>query len=970
MAKALNVRGITAKYSVNQPLLLESVPERTGQKKNVKFLRELKAQDQHLIVPPNIELVDSPTKLKQCAEDIAETKIMTFDCETNGLSWFRNYAVALSIYTPIGTSYFIPTRMVHAYRNFEVEELQEALFDVLTSLEIEKIGHNAKFDMHFMRRTYGIEIPPESVIHDTALAQWSLDENSNHDLEAICTDYNIAPAWKSKQDGSFEVWPLKTATAYSGRDALNTYKVYEFQVPHLDARPALKGVLYDEDMPNMRIMYAAERRGIGWDSSYFEATAKPEIQNAMRDAEKVCKAKLGLFNLAAPAQLASALYDGYGVPRLLDGKGQPINSTNKETLNRLKADYPVIADIQMWKKFDTVNKMFITKLPNFITNGRIHANFSIVGTVTGRMSCIAKGAFVDMPRNLLTHPLGVPIENIREGDIVYSFDDNGVPKPKRVLKTMSQGSKRVLRLVYRAAGAKSYLGELRATPDHRIRLLDGSYKRLDALVPGEKLAFLSRIVCDLPDQYATLSWRSGQRVKEHTHLIPGHESVHHKNDVKLDNRISNLVGMTRSEHSKHHDSRLPHTLKKCPYSKAELADILRGGIRIAVSTTNHDFATLRRWANEFQITLKTYPYSCPFTDEELVEANENRQLSQLARRAKVSNFTLQKWRDEALFRVGTHALNHSVVAVIDDGEEVETFDLSIEGTPNFIVNEIGVHNCKEPNLQQIPKSSVGPVIRRAFIPSPGCEFVTFDYSQIELRLLAHESEDETLIDAFMRGLDIHSAVCNNVFKIPYEQCAEHPKRTIAKNINFGIPYGIGAAKLASFILDTQENAQSYIDMYFGTYPGVQRYIDKCHHDAYFNGYIETMFGRKRRLPNAKSLNRALASNAERQAQNAPIQMAAGGLIKRATVVHDNLLRQNNWPLELILQIHDELVYEVNSEWLHQNMKVLEVLENAMCNIITLRVPIKTSCERLSRWGDKVVSEDALMREQLEEVAEA
>lgn len=969
MAKALNVRGITAKYSVNQPLLLDSVPARTNQKKDLKFLRTLKVNDHMLIVPPNIELVDSPTKLKQCAEDIAEAKIMTFDCETNGLSWFRNYAVALSIYTPIGTSYFIPTRMVHAYRNFEVEELHEALFDVLTSLKIEKIGHNAKFDMHFMRRTYNIEIPPESVIHDTALAQWALDENSDHDLEAICTDYDIAPAWKSKQDGSFEVWPLKTATAYSGRDAVNTYKVYEFQIPHLEARPGLKSVLYDEDMPNMRIMYAAERRGIGWDPTYFETTAKPEIQTAMRDAEKVCKSQLGMLNLAAPAQLASALYDGYGVPRLLDRKGDPINSTNKETLNRLKADYPIIGDIQTWKKFDTVNKMFITKLPNFINNGRIHANFSIVGTVTGRMSCIAKGSFVDMPRNLLTHPLGIPIEQVKEGDLVYSFDSAGVPKPKRVLKTIRQGTKRVLRLVYRAAGAKSYLGELRATPDHRIRLLDGSYKRLDALVPGEKLAFLSRVVSGLPNQYATLSWCSGKRVDEHVHLRPGHQTVHHKNEIKLDNRVENLVGMTRAEHSKQHEDRLPRTTKKCPYTKLELLDILQHGIKIAAATTNHDFATLRRWSNEFQISIKTYPYVCPFSDDELIDANQTRGLSKLARIANVSNFTVQKWRDVAFAR-SAHATNHSVVAVIDDGEEVETYDLSIADSPNFIVNEIGVHNCKEPNLQQIPKSSVGPVIRRAFIPSSGCEFVTFDYSQIELRLLAHESEDETLIDAFMRDLDIHSAVCNNVFKIPYDECATHPKRTIAKNINFGIPYGIGAAKLASFILDTQENAQSYIDMYFGTYPGVQRYIDKCHNEAYWNGYIETMFGRKRRLPDAKSLDRMKAANASRQAQNAPIQMAAGGLIKRATVVHDEILRQNGWPFELILQIHDELVYEVNSAWLRQNMKVLDVLENAMCSVVTLRVPVKTSCERLSRWGDKVVSEDALMREQLEEAVEA
>jgi DNA polymerase-1 len=265
---------------------------------------------------------------------------------------------------------------------------------------------------------------------------------------------------------------------------------------------------------------------------------------------------------------------------------------------------------------------------------------------------------------------------------------------------------------------------------------------------------------------------------------------------------------------------------------------------------------------------------------------------------------------------------------------------------------------------------VGPVIRRGFIPSPGCIFVTFDYSQIELRLLAHESQDPMLIDAFMRDLDIHSSVCHNVFKIPYDECAEHPKRTIAKNINFGIPYGIGFGKLASFTLTTVEESAEYISAYFNTYKGVKSYIDRTHLEAYKNGFVETMFGRKRRLPDARSLDRAVAAAAQRQAQNSPIQSAAGQLIKRATVKQDELLRTNGWPYELLLQVHDELIYEVNLAWLNQNMHTLQLMSDAMCNIVKLRVPIKVSCERLSRWGDKIVKEDDLIREQFEEVSAA
>lgn len=280
-------------------------------------------------------------------------------------------------------------------------------------------------------------------------------------------------------------------------------------------------------------------------------------------------------------------------------------------------------------------------------------------------------------------------------------------------------------------------------------------------------------------------------------------------------------------------------------------------------------------------------------------------------------------------------------------------------------------SCRQPNLQQLPKR-MGPLVRRAFIPAKDHVLVTFDYSQIELRILAHLSQDEGMIAAFESGQDFHTMTAHKMFDIPIEKLEadkDMPERITAKNINFGIPYGIGARKLANTVnlqlqaigsdrRITEEEAKKSIDAYFEAYPGVKAFISQQKALYAVQAYVETILGRKRRLyeSHESGLDSIYASGA-RQAVNAPIQGSSADMIKMACVKIAEHIRQQHWPYALLLSIHDELVLEVPKDWFVKNQGTLDTLKEIMAGALPLSVPIKVSADILSRWGDKVPDED-------------
>ena len=255
---------------------------------------------------------------------------------------------------------------------------------------------------------------------------------------------------------------------------------------------------------------------------------------------------------------------------------------------------------------------------------------------------------------------------------------------------------------------------------------------------------------------------------------------------------------------------------------------------------------------------------------------------------------------------------------------------------NQTVAATGRLSSTNPNLQNIPvRDEQGREIRKAFIPDEGEVFLSVDYSQIELRIMAHLSGDQNMVDAFNSGYDIHAATAAKIYKVPLSGVTSDMRRK-AKTANFGIIYGISIFGLAERLAIPRGEAKELIDGYFETYPEVKRYMDESIQNAKANGYVETIYGRKRYLSDINSQNSIVRGYAERNAINAPIQGSAADIIKIAMVKIQEMIKRNQLKSKMTLQVHDELNFTVPADEL-EAMKSLVV--NEMQNVVKLKVPI-------------------------------
>lgn len=228
------------------------------------------------------------------------------------------------------------------------------------------------------------------------------------------------------------------------------------------------------------------------------------------------------------------------------------------------------------------------------------------------------------------------------------------------------------------------------------------------------------------------------------------------------------------------------------------------------------------------------------------------------------------------------------------------------------VTATGRLSSSDPNLQNIPvRTEEGRRVRQAFIAPKGAKLIAADYSQIELRIMAHLSGDKGLLDAFAQGLDIHRATASEVFGEPLEKVS-HEQRRSAKAINFGLIYGMSAFGLAKQLGISRHDAQGYIDRYFERYPGVHAYMENTRHKAANDGFVETLFGRRLYLPDIQARNMQVRQAAERAAINAPMQGTAADIIKRAMIIVDQWIQKSGTGARMIMQVHDELVLEVKA----------------------------------------------------------
>ena len=275
-------------------------------------------------------------------------------------------------------------------------------------------------------------------------------------------------------------------------------------------------------------------------------------------------------------------------------------------------------------------------------------------------------------------------------------------------------------------------------------------------------------------------------------------------------------------------------------------------------------------------------------------------------------------------------------------------DGRIHTTFQNLVTATGRLSSTEPNLQNIPvRTDLGSEIRKMFVPKPGCVLVDADYSQIELRVLAHIAEDEAMQKAFCGGVDIHTATASQVFGVPVESVTALQRRH-AKAVNFGIVYGISEFSLAEDIGVSRYEAKAYIDSYLNTYPGVRSYMKQVVAEARDIGYTQTLYGRRRYIPELKSSNFNIRSGAERITLNTPIQGTAADLIKLAMIRVEKALNEHFPKAELLLQVHDELIVECPESIAPQ---VADLISREMQAVAELSVPLVAEAKVGKSWYD-------------------
>jgi DNA polymerase-1 len=252
----------------------------------------------------------------------------------------------------------------------------------------------------------------------------------------------------------------------------------------------------------------------------------------------------------------------------------------------------------------------------------------------------------------------------------------------------------------------------------------------------------------------------------------------------------------------------------------------------------------------------------------------------------------------------------------------------------------------DPNLQNIPiRTPEGRRVREAFIAPPGHVIMSADYSQIELRIMAHISEDPALLRAFAEGIDVHRATASEVFSVPVAEVSSEQRR-YAKTINFGLIYGMGVFGLASALGIEQKAARDYIDRYFARFAGVKRYMDDTRATAKAQGYVETVFGRRLWLPQINAGSGPLRTGAERQAINAPMQGTAADLIKLAMIAVQRAIDAEGRRTRMVMQVHDELVLEVPEA---ERAWALEALPRLMAGVAELKVPLLAEVGVGANW---------------------
>lgn len=754
----------------------------------------------------------------------------------------------------------------------------------------------------------------------------------------------------------------------------------------------LTGILMDVDKWN-KIISAVEEEKYLIQNKMLKILNKNLKQKALWDDAPT-------VNVSSPPQMLKALVE----------LGIDINDTSHRSLLENQSDELVklLLEHREKDKFLTSFGKSMIETVNKKT-GRIYAQFNQLGaSQTGRM-CIAAGSKVECVRDVSLHPDGIPIEEIKPGDLVYTYDDNLKLTLKKVKWVGKTGNKEVIRLHWRSFGRAKKQGYLDLTPEHKVRLTSGEYVEARLLKKNTRTLSLGR--SENRDGYCTLQITGCKDPKlEHRFIYqtlfgPTNYNVHHKDENKKNNTVSNLEALPDSYHKSYH-AKASMTEERRKYLGAILA-ANRHKATPASGCKSHNWLGLTKewmenvlWQNCGKPTAFRDIYGIDYeTCQKYLKINKinwkdiRNNFTKNGRRIdnefyveclkELKKSPGQQDKVLAKFGIGSRrwrvikntfekpANNHRVLCIENINVAVDVYDLEVEDTHNFIVNGICVSNsASSPNLQQIPNQGfmldTGVAkFRDCFIPAPGYKFVSGDYSQQEVRVAAHVFNEPMLRKCYEDGLDVYRVTASMMFNKPYDEIDKKSvERAIAKVIVLASNYGGGPDVVRYQLLElgiivSLDEARKYLNMYRSSYPTMSFNMEKYAKSCIDRGYITFALGKKRYLTSKiKELRkkekdseeyRIVLGSLKRRAKNTPVQGNSAIMMKLAIIgVRERILKEG-LDAHPVLYVHDEIVYEVaekDAEIVRHIIK--EEMEKAF-TVICPGFPNKVDVGIFDRW---------------------
>lgn len=921
------------------------------------------------------ELLHILEQSKEIVWDFETTSLHHKDMEIDGI------AICADNLEPV---FVWSTRHNVNYTAIELYEFMQKAF----SLDALYIGHNLQFDIKVLQHFY--QVRPNRIF-DTMIASWYLDENRPKGLKSLGEDLLGIPMKsysvhikESKQELKEEAYaeaekmlqfegvkltkkaikeraelllstmeePIEWLEKYAKLDVEVTYKLYKLFAPLLAEEPVLENLYYGLEMPFLNVLVDMTLAGIHVDMALLKEMEE-YLSNEKVRLENHIYQELGEFNINSTQQLSEKLF-GIAVSR----KNGKITLTDVKEVGKEYAkptlytatNIPATSDAaleplqtkaaELIREYRSINKLletYVVGYQKFVYDGILYPNFNPAGTVTGRLSSSEPNCF-DKETEILTYRGWVKFPNLLLNDLVAQWE-NGV----------------ITFVAPIGCECHQYTGDLISIQNNHIDL------------------------CMTPDHRCLLQNRKTQKFScvSAENYLKDSKQLHggmYEGTKSIDKNLITLIIATQADGYYNHsgiefnftkERKKDRLIKACvslgvPYTnksrirllKSETTEFLMGILgknkEYGSWLLNFDRDTLDNFIEEISFWDGSFKRDSMYSSNNKTNADWVQIVYTLSNhRAKVREYTGSK---NTNYQVDHTPRNFSLTTNhISYKTYYNDLVYCVKVPSSYIVVRRNGKTAVTGNCQNLPASKTGDFfIRDAFIAPPGYKLIVADESQLELRILAHYSQDPVLLEAFLSGKDIHAKTASDVLVKALEEVSSEERRFF-KTINFGIMYGMGAAKLAASLGITEFQAQKLLNGYFKTYAGVPAFIKRTEGQMKKQGYIKTLLGRKRRIPQAHSSNKKEMFRAMRQTVNSKIQGSAADVLKAAMIKIYDEFKDTCIDAQILLQIHDELVCRVHEKDVEQACDIIKRhMEHPFGK--DLLIPLVTEPKICDNWG--------------------